>query len=155
MRKISLVVALALLLVVGGGLAGCKSDPYASTNELINAESIYLGQSDADVQKALGGEGEIAPCVAGYERDYDAKALNIGFDQEQTTVRRVTMKDAKYSFDGISPTMTMEEGTSLLVEKDFEPEAGSKSRFLKDGIRIILKSIKGEVIDEVTVEIQM
>lgn len=153
MRKILLVVAVVLLVV--SGLAGCKSDPYAATNELINAESIYLGQSDADVQKALGGEGEVAPCVAGYERGYDEKALNIGFDQEKATARRITMKDAKYSFDGISPTMTMEEGASLLTEKDFEPEAGSKSRFVKEGIRVILKSIKGEVIDEVTVEIQM
>ncbi|MDR1775180.1 MAG: hypothetical protein LBS17_01780 [Actinomycetes bacterium] len=144
---LGLGLGLGLLLIAGA----CSADRHADINAQLNAGGITLGMKQAAVQDKLGAADPV-PCVSGYELLYPDAGLTIGFDNDRGTVRRVTMQTDAYDFGGITVGESVPDGVSAARTAGWTPEEGFKSQLLKDDYRLILKSIKGETIDEITIE---
>lgn len=148
---------LVLLLAIAIGtssLIGCASSPYDEVNASIATEGVSLGMADQDVVSMLDGEGEVAPCVQGYERSYPDLNLVVGFDQESSKVRRITAKAPEQSILGVSPGFSVEEAVEALSQQAFALEEGSKSKYLKDDLRVTLTSFDEVSVAEVTIEVR-
>ena len=156
MRKSSTLIYLVvcvIFVVATLSLTGCGRNEHTEINKQFSGVDVELGISDKKVVDKLG-EGEVSPCVAGYERNYPDTKLNIGFDQSAKTVRRITLKSDKYSWAEIKSGQTVKQGQNRLTSLGFKQEAGSKVKYLKEDYRVTLTSFKGEIIDEIVIEIK-
>lgn len=154
-RPLAVAVMLFVIVIAAVLAVGCSSTSSAhkEVNDGIVARDVVLDQKDADVVKAHG-EGEVAPCVMGYERGYKDLGMVVGFHQDTERVRRVTVKDPTLSILGITPGASMGEATAALVADGFVAEGDSTSKFLRDDLRVTLTTFDSETIDEVTIEVR-
>lgn len=156
MKKIVLALISALLLSAAV-MTGCGNSVSSfiknDINPNINVLGIKLGMTEEEVFKLAGSDGEKALCTQGYEYAYSGKKLNIGFDTETKTVRRVTTKNPATSIFGITPGMTAEESFSKLQGKGFTKDAVSNYKFHKENISITVLSMEGTLADGVIIEI--
>lgn len=156
MHKNSILIHLVACVIFAAAalsLTGCGSNEHAEINKQFSGVDVALGMSDKKIV-AKFGEGEVSPCVAGYERNFPEKNLNIGFNQDAKTVRRITLKSDKYSWAEIKSGQTVKQGQNRLTSLGFKQEAGSKVKYLKEDYRVTLTSFKGEIIDEIVIEIK-
>lgn len=154
-KKLNLAKLFPLLVLIFFALfvGGCAKNQHAEINKLFKGVDVSLGMSDKDAVAKLG-EGEVSPCVAGYERNYPRASLNVGFNQETQTVRRITLKNAQYSWGTIHVGDSIQKASNYLSSIGFRAEQNSRVKFIKEGYRVTLTSFRGEKVDEIVVEIK-
>lgn len=122
-------------------------------NPNINVLGIKLGMTEEEVFKLAGSDGEKALCTQGYEYAYSDKKLNIGFDADTKTVRRITTKNPETSLFGITPGITAEEAFSKIQGSGFTKDSASDYKFHKENITLTVLSMEGNLADGLTIEI--
>lgn len=156
MKKLFLVLISALLLSAAV-MTGCGNSVSTfiknDINPNINVLGIKLGMTEEEVFKLAGTDGEKALCTQGYEYAYSGKQLNIGFDTDTKTVRRITTKNPTTSVFGIAPGMTAEEAFSKIQGSGFTKDSASDYKFHKENITITVLSMEGTLADGLTIEI--
>lgn len=159
MRKNIIIVSVIVIgLLIGGYIFGM---PYyknvfyinKNVNPSIEASGIKLSIPETQVVEILGGAGEKAMCVYGYEYTYGDLGLNIGFRADNERVRRITITNNKDQIFGLKAGMTMEEAKTILNKNGFIKDEKSNFKFSKKNTIITIKSLKGDMVDGVTIEI--
>ncbi len=122
-------------------------------NPNIEASGIKLSIPQSQVVKVLGYEGEKAMCVYGYEYTYEDLGLNIGFRADNERVRRITITNNKDQIYGLKIGMTVEEAKVIIDRNGFIKDEKSNFKFNKANTTIIIKSLEGDMVDGITIEI--
>lgn len=157
-QKKVLLVSLIFVLAAGTVAFGqyfFSKDYYVKQeiNPKISVKGLKLLMPEQEVFKILGAKGEEAPCVYGYEHDYQDLNLNIGFRNDNRRVRRVTVSDEQGTIFGVSRGMTVAEGKKILIDQGFRQDETSAYKFvINDYVIVTLKSIQGSIVDGVSIE---
>lgn len=157
-KKIIIISVFVIGLFVCGYIFGM---PYyknvfyinKNVNPSIEASGIKLSIPESQVVEILGGAGEKAMCVYGYEYTYSDLGLNIGFRADNEQVRRITVTNNKDQIFGLKAGMTMEEARTILDRNGFVKDENSDFKFNKANTIITIKSLKGDMVDGITIEI--
>ncbi|MBP1743163.1 MAG: hypothetical protein H6Q58_141 [Firmicutes bacterium] len=156
LKKIVLAL-ISVMLLSAAVMSGCGNSVSSFIKDEINPKievmGIGLGMSEEEVFKLAGSDGEKALCTQGYEYAYSDKKLNIGFNSETSTVRRITTKNQDTSVFGIKPGMTIDEAFSKIEGSGFSKDADSNYKFHKENITLTVLSMEGTLADGVTIEI--
>jgi len=155
--KKQILALFSILLLSAVLMSGCGSSVSSliknDINPKIDVLGIKLGMTEDEVFKLAGTNGEKALCTQGYEYSYEDKKLNIGFNSETKTVRRVTTKNPETSIFGIKPGMTAEEAFAKAAEGGFTKDANSNVKFHRENITLTVISMDGTLADGVIIEI--
>ncbi len=148
----------ALVLIMATVVTGCGSSTSPiiekEVNPNINVLGIKLGMAEAKVHESAGSQGEKAMCIYGYEYEYADKLINVGFQSDKGTVRRVTTKNPNTSIYGIKPGIELAEAYARITANGFTRDDISKYKFYKDNIIFSIISMKGTNADGISIEIK-
>lgn len=145
-----------VLIILGTVLTGCENSNDAFIKEVnsnINVLGVKLNMKEDQVKTLVGAQVTKEPCVSGYEFNYEDKFVNIGFKNEEGTVRRITTKNADTSIYGIKPGTTLEDAFAKVKEAGFANDSNSKYKFHKNNIILTVLSMKETNADGVTLEL--
>jgi hypothetical protein len=156
LKKTILTFISAMLLAVVV-MTGCGNSVSTFIKDKINPHidvlGIQLGMTEEEVFKLAGSDGEKALCTQGYEYAYSSKKLNIGFNSETKTVRRITTKNPETSIFGMKPGMTVDEAFAKIEGIGFTKDSASNYKFHNQNITLTILSMEGTLADGVTIEI--
>jgi predicted small secreted protein len=156
LKKIVLTF-ISVLLLASLIFTGCGNSASAFIKDKINPNidvlGIQLGMTEEEVFKLAGSDGEKALCTQGYEYSYSEKKLNIGFNSETKTVRRVTTKNPDTDLFGIKPGMTVGEAFAKIDGIGFTKDSVSNYKFHKENVTLTILSMNDTLADGVSIEI--
>jgi predicted small secreted protein len=156
LKKIALTF-ISVLLLASLVLTGCGNSASTFIKDKINPNidvlGIQLGMTEEEVFKLAGSDGEKALCTQGYEYAYSEKKLNIGFNSETKTVRRVTTKNPDTTIFGIKPGMTVGEAFTKIDGIGFTKDSVSNYKFHNENVTLTVLSMDGAQADGVIIEI--
>ena len=146
------MIGIALFIITTGCSATEKT--YASeANPSIAVEDLKLLMTEDEVFEILGTDGEHAPCVYGYEYNYDEKGINVGFRNGKSTLRRITFRKGQGSIYGIALGDTIESAKDKLKKAGLQSDDTSDFTFYVEDIYVSLLSKEGTDVDGITIEI--
>jgi predicted small secreted protein len=156
LKKIVLTF-ISVLLLASLIFTGCGNSASAFIKDKINPNidvlGIQLGMTEEEVFKLAGSDGEKALCTQGYEYSYSEKKLNIGFNSETKTVRRVTTKNPDTDLFGIKPGMTVGEAFAKIDGIGLTKDSVSNYKFHKENVTLTILSMNDTLADGVSIEI--
>lgn len=154
-RRFTYAVFLILIFI---SVSGCSSSSDSYINKQVNPQidvfGVKLMMDEAKAKELLGGQGEKAMCVYGYEYEYADKDINIGYDSKSNQVRRITSKNPETLVLGIKPGAKLAEVYKILAANGFKESAESKYKYSKENIIISIISMKSTNADGITIEIK-
>ena len=121
-------------------------------NEQIAVGQIKLWMSEKEVFDTIGTRPEEEMCVYGYEFNFEALDINLGFRMDDHTLRRITVKNMTDSLYGIQNGMPIGTAEKILLAYGFNEDT-QKNRYHIDDVYFTLGSKKGELVDFMIVEI--
>lgn len=144
---------LALILIMQITILGCSNDPYASyieseLNSELDVNEIEFLMQKSKVEELIGKDYELAPCVYGYEMQYDKLALTVGIDNSNL-VRKVIVKNSNYSALSIKVDDDKSKAIKILIEKGFTEK--NADMYINDFLSIKLLS-NDEIITGIILE---
>lgn len=111
----SMLIALLIPLL----LAGCMSTSVGHDKMAgqVNVFGVELF-SDVDYKKINGVVATEEPCLRGYDRNFDALDLTIGYGFDNK-IRKITTRNLNTSMFGVKPGMAFEEGKKIILQAGF------------------------------------
>lgn len=151
------ILTLLILIVLGSSVfTGCgnSNDTFIKeVNSNINVLDVKINMKENQVKNLVGSKVTKDPCVSGYEFNYEEKLINIGFKNEEGTVRRVTTKNPDTSVYGIKPGTTLEDAFAKVKDSGFTNDSNSKYKFHKNNVILTVLSMKETNADGVSIEL--
>lgn len=136
-------------------LTGCTSAAESFINEVnsnVNVLGVKLNMKEEQVKTLNGSDVSKDPCILGYEFNYVDKLINVGFKNEDNTVRRITTKNPETSVYGIKPGASLDEAFKKVTEAGFTKDSSSKYKFHKNNILLTILSMEETLADGITIE---
>lgn len=115
-QRLILPSLLFLFLVSAGNLTANDG-----ADDQINVFGVAIGSS-VDYQKIDGVAAVEEPCLKGYERNFDALDVIIGYGFNKK-IRKITTLNPKTSLFGISPGTSFGEGKQKILQAGFVESA--------------------------------
>ncbi len=153
MKKIFSLLILAITLFTIAGCSNTTDSFIKEVNSNVNVLGIKFNMNEDQVKKLAGSDVEKEPCITGYEFAYNDKLINIGFKNEEGTVRRITTKNHDTSIYGIKPGDKLEAAFAKIKESGFTVDSSSKYKFHKNNIIVTILSMKETNADGLTIEL--
>ncbi len=133
-----------IILLVPLLLASCMSNNIVRNKMTaqVNVFGIQLF-SDIDYREINGVVATEEPCLKGYERNFDALDVSIGYGIDRK-IRKITIRNPHTSLFEVKPGMTLQEGRQKIAQAGFSESAqpftfrtdGYSLTFLVDGDKI-------------------
>lgn len=155
-NRISLVLVLFIALISTYAMSGCNAQSKFVKDEVnpaIEVMDVKLYMDEKEVHEKLKSPGEKAMCINGYEYEYSAQKVNVGFDSNTNKVRRITTKNPETSIYEIAPESSLDEAYKILKHKGFAKVGSSLYKYKKENVTFTIISMKNEIVDGVTIEI--
>ena len=111
-----LILIQIVLFFVLVGCAG-KNIDVEKVNSQINVFGVQLF-SDVDYKEINGVKAVEEPCLKGYERNFDALDLTIGYGFDKR-IRRITTRNPNTSMFGVRPGTTFVECKQIILGTGF------------------------------------
>ena len=109
-----LITAVVILLLAGCMSTGTGRDKMTGQIDVFGVELF----SDVDYKKINGVAATEEPCIRGYDRNFDALDLTIGYGFDNK-IRKITTRNINTSMFGIKPGMSFEEGKKMILQAGF------------------------------------
>lgn len=115
----SILLALLIPLILSGCMS--KNVVHDKTASEVDVFGIELF-SDVDYKTVNGVVATEEPCLRGYDRNFDALDLTIGYGFDNK-IRKITTRNLNTSMFGVKPGMTFEEGKKIIRQAGFSEHA--------------------------------
>lgn len=86
-------------------------------NSQINVFGVEL-YSDVDYKDINGVVATEEPCLRGYERNFDALDVSIGYGFDKK-IRKITTRNISTSLFGVKPGMAFKDGRKMIMQAGF------------------------------------
>jgi len=145
--KVQRLVPILLLFLV----AGCMANHVEKSriDDQVNVFGVKL-LSTVDYQQINGVTATEEPCLRGYDRNFDALSVIVGYGFNKKT-RRIHTRNPNTSLFGISPGMSFGEGKQKILQAGFVASS-SPFVFTASGYSITLL-VDGDKVFGLTIEL--
>ena len=145
--KVQRLVPILLLFLV----AGCMAN-HVEKNRIADQVNVFGVKllSTVDYQQINGVTATEEPCLRGYDRNFDALSVIVGYGFNKK-IRRIHTRNPNTSLFGISPGMSFGEGKQKILQAGFVASS-SPFVFTASGYSITLL-VDGDKVFGLTIEL--